>query len=270
MQVVVGLDLSSPTSISLPLVHALGLPCIFTESGHQTCSIALIVPTVDGYFCSRLDFAVGYGLFADVILGIDWRVPCQPIPLNDHDATLQSPTPHLLDSLTPPHFWYPVAGLFLSLHLLRTLTVLSDLSRKLHGSDVRARDALSSSITECCRNDAFCFVLFNDHEIALDASCDEQQAIVLAHIFNRECASAPSTPSCKLFTRGASSTFHLSPVFCSLLLASYRNKLNITLDDFTLSCTSVGLYPTTVSPGNSKIIVTTLSCQRGLSRDVGV
>jgi len=110
-RVTVDLDPSSPTSsISLALAHALNLPCIFTESGHQTCSTILAVPTVNGFYRSRLDFVAGYDLPTDVVLGNDWMVPCEPIQL-EGCYSLQQPTPHLLDDPASPHRWYPVAGL---------------------------------------------------------------------------------------------------------------------------------------------------------------
>jgi len=58
-----------------------------------------------------------------------------------------------------------------------------------------------------------------------------------------------STPSCKLVARDAPSTIHLSHLLRSLLLAAYQNKL-IPLEVFVLSCATIGLHVTTVSPGH--------------------
>jgi hypothetical protein len=83
-RVTVDLDPLSPTStISLSLVHALDLPCIFTESGRQRYSGTLLVPTINVFYRSRLDFVVGHGLSADVVLGNDWMIPCQSVLLTD-------------------------------------------------------------------------------------------------------------------------------------------------------------------------------------------
>ena len=115
----ISFDLSSPVSkISASIVYALDLAAIFTGSGHLTCSTTLVIPTLDGHYSSYLDLVVGYSLSADLVLGADWVVPCQPVVSQNH-AILQRPCSHLLDSLPPPHYWYPIAGVsftgFLSL-----------------------------------------------------------------------------------------------------------------------------------------------------------
>jgi len=182
-RVTVDLDPSSSRSlISLSLAHTLNLPCIFTATGHQTCSATLVVPTINGFYRSRLEFTAGYDLPAGVVLGSDWVVPCQPIPL-EGQSSLQQPMPHFLDRLPPPHRWYPVAAPI-------------DLSQKLWGPEMGARDALSSIVTECYINDMFCSDLLYDHAIAPISDSDgERRAAVLAHLLNGKCVSKPSIPS---------------------------------------------------------------------------
>ena len=70
----------------------------------------LIDHTVNRFYRSQLDFEVGYGLPADMVLGNDWVAPCQPTLVEDH-SSLQQPSLQLLDSLAPPHYWYPVVGM---------------------------------------------------------------------------------------------------------------------------------------------------------------
>ena len=237
------------SSISLALVSALNLPCVFTETGRQSCSAMLIVPTIGGFFRSRLDFAVGYALPADV-LGNDWIVPYRPIFLEC--SPLPQPMPHSLDGLEPPHFWYTGAGSSLSLRLLRVLTASLapvDLSQKIWDSNAGAFDAFLSLITECYLNNAFCFDLLNDHAIALNDACDERRVAVLVHLLNGSCALVPSTPSCKLLARGASSTTHLSYRLCSLLLTAHQNA-PVPVEISSLCCGSIGLHATTTTPGH--------------------
>ena len=111
-------DLSSPYSmVSAPVVYTLNLPCIFTASGHQNCSVSLCVPTINGHYRSRLSLVVGYHLPSDVILGNDWVASCQPIILDDKHI-IQQPSPSLLSGLLPPHCWYRVPGSLPSLTIL--------------------------------------------------------------------------------------------------------------------------------------------------------
>ena len=106
----VSLDSSSPHSeISASIAYTLNLPCTFTGSGQQSCLTFLCVPTIDGYYRSQLDFVVGYNLPSDIVLGDDWVCPCQPV-LVDGRSMIQRPCPLLLDRLSSPHYWYPVAG----------------------------------------------------------------------------------------------------------------------------------------------------------------
>ena len=109
-RVTISSDLSSPASkISPSVAHALDLAAIFTESGHLTCATTLVIPTLGGYYSSRLDLTIGYNLLANVVLGADWVLPCQPT-FNEDNTTLQQPHPSFVDSLPSLHNWYPVAG----------------------------------------------------------------------------------------------------------------------------------------------------------------
>ena len=111
--VTVSFDFSSPVSkISPSIVHTLDLAAAFTESGHVICTTTLIIPTQDGHYSSCLDLIVGYDLSADVVLGADWVLLCHTI-LNEDHTSLQRPNPSILDSLPPPHNWYPVEGVFI-------------------------------------------------------------------------------------------------------------------------------------------------------------
>ena len=109
-QVTMGFNLLSPTStISISLVHELNLPSIFMESGHQSCSTVLIVPTIDGFHRSHSNFVVGCDLFADVVLGNDWATLCQPA-LSEDSSLIQHPDLFLVAQFPPTHHWYPVTG----------------------------------------------------------------------------------------------------------------------------------------------------------------
>ena len=99
----VSLDSSSPHSkISTSIAHTLNLPCTFTRSGQQSCLMSLCVPTINGYYCSQLDFVVGYNLPSDIVLGDDWACLCQPVLVDGH--SMQQPCPLLLDWLLSPHY----------------------------------------------------------------------------------------------------------------------------------------------------------------------
>ena len=133
-------------------------------------------------------------------------------------------------------------------HVLITIPAPVDLSQKLWDPDVGARDALLSFVIECCLNDAFCFDLWNDHAIVFDDLHDERWIVVLAHLLNGKCVSAPPNPSCKLFARDALSTIRLSNLLCSSLLVAHQNK-SIPLQVSSLCCRSISLYTTTAYPG---------------------
>jgi hypothetical protein len=108
-RITVSFDLSSPTSkVSHSVVYALNLAAIFTESGHRTCTTTLAIPTLGGHYSSHLNLIVGFNLPTDVVLGVDWVLPCQPAFNEDH-TTLQQPDPFSLNSLPSPHNWYPIA-----------------------------------------------------------------------------------------------------------------------------------------------------------------
>ena len=77
---------------------------------------------------------------------------------------------------------------------------------------------------------------------------DERRIVVLAHLLNGKCVSAPPNPSCQPFARDDPSTIHLSNLLCSLLLVAHQNK-SIPLQVFPLCCGSIGLYAITAYPG---------------------
>lgn len=106
------LDSSHNTScISAALVHKLDLPCSFGEAGVQYAIANLHLPTDDGCYQSRLILPVSYGLPSDLILGDDWVAPCKPV-MSDDRSRLLKPHPSTVDSLPPPHSWYPKNGSF--------------------------------------------------------------------------------------------------------------------------------------------------------------
>lgn len=110
--VTISFDLLSPTSkISPSVVHTLDLATAFTESGHVTCTTALVIPTQDGHYSSHLDLIVGYNLSTDLVLGADWLLVCHPV-LGEDCISLQRPNQSILESLPPKHNWYPIAGSF--------------------------------------------------------------------------------------------------------------------------------------------------------------
>ena len=193
-------------------------------------------------------FEVGYGLPTRMVLGNDLVAPYQPIIVEDHPS-LQQPSPRLLDGLVLPCYWYPITGMFpflRSFHILTSILAPVDLSQKLWDSDVGARDALSSFIIEYCLNDAFCFHFRNDHTIIFDDSRDERWSVVLAHLLNRKCVSAPANPLCK-FVCDVLSAIRPSNLLCSLLPVAYQNKL-VPLQNSSLCSGSNGLYAATTCP----------------------
>ena len=233
-------------------MYTLDLAAIFTESGHQTCAVTLVVPTVDGYYSSRLGLVIGYSLPADVVLGTDWIIPCQPVLGEDH-MVLQRPHPNTVGGLPPSHNWYPIAGVNVSRSRSRPVLILLsapvDLAQKIGGADGDAQDALSSLLNECCYNDIFCSDLLISHDVCNDYdSRDARRDATLKHLLNGACASVSSTsPSCRLLACGSVSGAHLSYALCTLLLGARQDTM-IDLDTFSLCCASVGLDVSTVSP----------------------
>jgi hypothetical protein len=250
-RVTVNFDVSSPVSkISPSVVASLDLAAIFTVSGHLTCTTTLAIPTIDGYYSSYLDLVIGYGLSADIVLGADWALPCQPI-LNENGTALQRPHTQLLDSLPSPHKWYPIAGVFItyfpSHSTLTSLLAPVDLAQHIWGIDGNARDALSSLLNECCNNDVFCSDLIIGHGIHEDYdSRDAQRDAILKHLLNGMCA-LQSFALCQLLAHNSASTVHLSYAFRMLLLNAWHDGM-INGNSFSFCCMSVGFDATTMYP----------------------
>ena len=110
-----------------------------------------------------------------------------------------------------------------SFHILISILAPVDLSQKLWDSDVGARDALSSFVIECYLNDAFHFDSWDDHAIVFDDSRDERRIVVLAHLLNGKCVSAPANPSCKLVCEAPSAIRPSNPLCLPLLVARRDN-----------------------------------------------
>ena len=151
-RVTIHLDSSSPTSkISPSIAHALNLATIFVESGQLTCTANLVTPTIGGYYSSHLDFVVGYNLPADIVLGADWIPACRPVLDEDHAS---------LAIIRGPSTTTPVSRAFASFPYSRsTLTHHSapvDLAQKIWGTNMDAREALSSPINKCYNDKMFC------------------------------------------------------------------------------------------------------------------
>jgi len=85
--VTISLDVSSPVlKVSSSVAHILDLSAIFAETGQLSYVTSLIIPTLDGHYSSCLDLVISYGLPADIVLGADWVLPCQPIFSEGHTA----------------------------------------------------------------------------------------------------------------------------------------------------------------------------------------
>jgi hypothetical protein len=137
--------------------------------------------------------------------------------------------------------------LFCSLRILTVRLVPVDLSQRPWGPGVGARDALSPFLNERCINDMICFILFDDHPVALICNPrGEQRAAVLVHFLGGKRVLAPS--SCSLVMRDASSTIKLPHLPCSLLPAANQNKL-FSFCAFSPCRRSSGLHAATASPG---------------------
>ena len=105
------IDSSSDVSrISASTVYKQNLPCIFDNAGLQRSAIEIKVPTTGGSYLSTVDLIVSYDLPSDVILGSDWSIPCQPVPI-DESPFFSRPSPDTIQSLCPPHSWQATNGL---------------------------------------------------------------------------------------------------------------------------------------------------------------
>ena len=104
------IDPSSGLSrISASTVYELNLPCIFDSAGLQRSAIEIKVPTAGGSYLSTLDLVVSHGLPSNVVLGSDWSIPCQPVPI-DESPFFSTPSPDTIQSLHPPHSWRATDG----------------------------------------------------------------------------------------------------------------------------------------------------------------
>ena len=164
-----------PRLLSVSLVNALDLPCIFAQPGYQSSSATLVVPSVNVFCRSCLYFVVGHGLPADAVFGNDWAVPRQPVLLTHPYSNLNrdrwmASHHHIVDT---PSQVQPCSSHSLHILIIRLAPVGS--SQRLWGPDVGALDALSSFLTECRVNDMLCFILFDEHTIGLVGdSCGER------------------------------------------------------------------------------------------------
>ena len=104
------IDPSSDVSrISASTVYTLNLPSIFDNAGLQRSATEVKVPTTGGSYLSKLDLIVSYDLPSDVVLGCDWLIPCQPVPI-DEPPFFSGPSPDTIKSLCPPHNWQATNG----------------------------------------------------------------------------------------------------------------------------------------------------------------
>ena len=69
---------------------------------YTTCSGPVVVPTVDGWFSSRLPFKISHIPQRDVILGADWINACQPQFVN---GGLLRPSENIISHLPTGHSW---------------------------------------------------------------------------------------------------------------------------------------------------------------------
>ena len=135
---------------------------------------------------------VSYGLPSDTVLGSDWSIPCQPVPI-DKPPFFSRPSLDTMQSLCPPHNWQAANGLsqlLLSLSpffLLIYSPVMLGLTQLMGSSPSQACDALASFLRSCRTKPAFC----NDLNMNRVETCcetnEEQQDAVLCHILNGLC-----------------------------------------------------------------------------------
>ena len=94
--------------ISVYVVYGLNLPSILDESGLRRSSVNIKVHTVTGFYISRMDVVVSYGLPSDILLGSDWMLLCKPVFLDNRPPFILDPTPETAQALPHPHSWQPV------------------------------------------------------------------------------------------------------------------------------------------------------------------
>jgi len=103
--------------ISASVIYNLNLLSIFDESGLQRSSVDIKVHTVTGFYISRMDVVVSYGLPSDTLLGSD-RTPLRKPVFLDNRPFILDPTPETAQALSHPHSWQPVNSSFLPLHVV--------------------------------------------------------------------------------------------------------------------------------------------------------
>jgi len=222
------------------IVYNLNLPCIFDQFGFQRCAVHLNVPTVTGSYVSRFSLVVSYGLPSLVLVGYF------PVSLSSLMSTHSSLNPPLKPpSISfPPHLATIQRFVTLPSSIVSPLTsplVTINLAQLMAVSQSAACNAQLSVLEGCCSNNVSCNDLFVHHHIEPHhKSHEEQRDAVLHCLLNGLCASHPSVPSCKCFTRRLTSTMHLSYDICTLLLSAYKRK-QVTLSMFRLHCASIGL-----------------------------
>jgi len=106
--------ISEVSQISASVVYGLNLPCLFDGCGIQRSSVDVKVLTADGFYLSRMNLTVSYGLQSDVVLGSDWVVACQPAFI-DRYPFISDPALEILQVLPPPHSWQRIDGSFICL-----------------------------------------------------------------------------------------------------------------------------------------------------------
>ncbi|KAF9790832.1 hypothetical protein BJ322DRAFT_1104479 [Thelephora terrestris] len=102
---------SQESQVSASVVFALNVPCVFDRLGCQRSSVVVKVPTLNGFYISKMNLSVSYGPLTDVSLGSDWILLCQPVFINDHPSIL-NPMLNTIQALPPLHSWQPTSGFY--------------------------------------------------------------------------------------------------------------------------------------------------------------
>jgi len=103
----VSLSISAASEVSkiyASIIYDLNIPCIFDQTGLQRSYVDIKVPTSSGFYTSRMNLVVSYGLPSAVLLGSDWILPCQPSLLTTTRSYLT------LDSRFSRHSPLPIFG----------------------------------------------------------------------------------------------------------------------------------------------------------------
>lgn len=111
-KVSLSIDVASEESqVSASVVYALSLPCVSDKFRLQNSSVIIKVPTAGGFYISRMNLPVSYGLPSDVLLGYDWVLLCQPTFIDNH-RSISGPTLATIETLLALHSWQPINGSF--------------------------------------------------------------------------------------------------------------------------------------------------------------